>query len=675
MSGDSRGRITLWNIKGEQLFSWKAHSKAILKIAVSSNGELIASSSVDNIIKVWDYKGENIREFEGHTNFIFDINFDPDSKIIGSTSYDGSVRLWFLDDSKESITFETEYQRQLRYKKALNSSIYDLPSLYGLDFSHDGNHIVATNKHGNIYVWNINGKLVKTLQTLEMGSGSNTPKHYDVAISPDNKIIAVTQNGNITGLYKMDDGMLLRLLKGHNSPINKLAFKPDGQTIATASDDHTVKLWDINTGSLITTLRGHSASVWSVDFSRDGEIIATASKDKTVRLWDLTGKQLLTVQGSSGFTDVEFNPKSDMLVATSNDKNVQLWNFDLVSLLEQGCIWINDYLTSNDYEQSICKNITYSASTLLEQGKKLARSGLIDEAVVQFQAAMTLDASLHLNPKSYASQLNKATQLISEGIDLALKNEIVAAIEKFKKALELDSGLTFDPELKAKRLAVPFLVIEGKELASNIQIDDAIAKLQEASKLDPKLKIDPKLYVYELAIQALLNKGIAFEEKGKLDMAISACLKAKELFQTLDSEDAFSLDLDNIKINLWYMIGHLFLKTGNLKEAKNHFLDLLKFDVKFYFLLPALTSKEQRLIPDIDAIYYFIGIIEQQEKNINNALMWHKKVEKGTTYYFPAQIQVAIILSQQRHFDEALQYLQTISTTQQPPAKSWWVRV
>lgn len=68
-----------------------------------------------------------------------------------------------------------------------------------------------------------------------------------------------------------------------------------------------MKLWNITSGRDITTLKGHSNQIRSVSFSPDSKTIASASADGTVILW----------------------------------------NFDLESLLSEGCNLIKDYLKHN----------------------------------------------------------------------------------------------------------------------------------------------------------------------------------------------------------------------------------------------------------------------------------------------------------------------------------------
>lgn len=59
-------------------------------------------------------------------------------------------------------------------------------------------------------------------------------------------------------------------LTGHGGFVYQVAFSPDGRMLATASYDGTVGLWSIQTGEQLKRLKGHNGWVTSVVFSPDG---------------------------------------------------------------------------------------------------------------------------------------------------------------------------------------------------------------------------------------------------------------------------------------------------------------------------------------------------------------------------------------------------------------------
>jgi WD40 repeat protein len=78
---------------------------------------------------------------------------------------------------------------------------------------------------------------------------------------------------------------MVRILIGHTSEVEGVAFSPDGTMLATASADGTARLWEVPGCTPVSTLTGHTSSVNAVAFSPDGAMLATASADGTAQLW------------------------------------------------------------------------------------------------------------------------------------------------------------------------------------------------------------------------------------------------------------------------------------------------------------------------------------------------------------------------------------------------------
>lgn len=76
-------------------------------------------------------------------------------------------------------------------------------------------------------------------------------------------------------------------LRGHASVITDLAVSPDNSLIASSSEDNNIRIWDPRTGASLAVLRGHAALVHLVRFAPQESVLASASEDGTCRVWDL----------------------------------------------------------------------------------------------------------------------------------------------------------------------------------------------------------------------------------------------------------------------------------------------------------------------------------------------------------------------------------------------------
>ncbi|MGE3804493.1 MAG: protein kinase [Gemmataceae bacterium] len=157
----------------------------------------------------------------------------------------------------------------------------------------------------------------------------------------------------LNGLLHTD---LLTLPAYQDGPIYDVAFSPDGKLVATAGGGNPfyghqgpqsirpgeVVLYERRTGKLLHRLGGHKHLVLGLAFSPDGKTLASASHDQTCKIWDTrTGLEKQSIPCQQKALCVAFHPKGK-LIALGHHLEVTLWN------LESGAL--EQRLTGNDYE-------------------------------------------------------------------------------------------------------------------------------------------------------------------------------------------------------------------------------------------------------------------------------------------------------------------------------------
>jgi WD40 repeat protein len=80
---------------GELLHTLKGHTNQVSSLAISYNGQIIASGSSDKTIKLWDLQtGELLHTLEGHSDGVTSLAISQNRKFIASGSQDKTIRIW-----------------------------------------------------------------------------------------------------------------------------------------------------------------------------------------------------------------------------------------------------------------------------------------------------------------------------------------------------------------------------------------------------------------------------------------------------------------------------------------------------------------------------------------------------------------------------------------------------
>jgi WD40 repeat protein len=88
----------------------QGHSNSIYSIALSPDGQFLASGNEDQTVKLWNINTKtfttlpsacassdfatDLRTLQGHSNRVFCVAFSPDSQILASCSGDRTIKLW-----------------------------------------------------------------------------------------------------------------------------------------------------------------------------------------------------------------------------------------------------------------------------------------------------------------------------------------------------------------------------------------------------------------------------------------------------------------------------------------------------------------------------------------------------------------------------------------------------
>jgi len=169
----------------------QAHANAIYSVAISPDGQIIASGSADKTVKLWQLDtGKEICTFKGHSDQVWSVAF-KDRQTLASGSGDSTIKIWQVG-AAESIRSLEGHSGWVR----------------AVAFSPDGKTLASGSSDTSVKIWSLQGGFLKSIQQMLFGG----------------EIFA---------------------LAGHSGYVFSVAFSPDGQMLASGSQDCTIKLWDL----------------------------------------------------------------------------------------------------------------------------------------------------------------------------------------------------------------------------------------------------------------------------------------------------------------------------------------------------------------------------------------------------------------------------------------------
>ena len=280
-SAGENNTIKLWNLRRGTARTLKGHTDVVNSIAFSPNGRLLASVSHDRTIKLWTvHNQQNIATLREGTQFRT-VTFSPDGKMLATAGW-MHVKLWNVVRREVVGTLMHEQQVQtvdfspdgkllavgdgqgdapgtVKVWSVQNQQIIatledDLVFVRSVTFSSDDRYLASSHYNGEVKVWDVaDWELLRTIPRAG---------DYDIAFSPDGKMIVGTGNGNVN-LWWVEDGTNVAQLTGPDGWQHPVEFSHDGTSLAVGAEDGFVRVWRIDTS--LADAKGDAVQILHID--------------------------------------------------------------------------------------------------------------------------------------------------------------------------------------------------------------------------------------------------------------------------------------------------------------------------------------------------------------------------------------------------------------------------
>lgn len=293
-------------LRHRSLLTFRGHFRGVFGIALSPDGEQLASAGLDRSICLWKVAGERLpRRLFGHERDVSAVSWSPDGKRLASAGWDRTVRIWDVAAASQ-IACLTGHSSEV----------------FSVEWSPDGTLLASGGNDHEVHIWDV---AQGTSRSILRGHHEGVSR---VAWSPDGQRLASGGRDAVIRIWDVATGNSIHHITAHLNWIHQVAWSPDGSSLASASNDDSLKIWDSKSGLLQATLTGHSQGVTGVAWSPDGKRLATASDDQTLKIWSVSGGPAeFTLRGHRApLSAVLWHRSGDRLVSSAYDGTVKIWD-------------------------------------------------------------------------------------------------------------------------------------------------------------------------------------------------------------------------------------------------------------------------------------------------------------------------------------------------------------
>ena len=366
----------LWGqCRTDELTTIGRHDGIVQSVAVSPDGQWVASGGWDGLLKIWT-PARGAGRWEAVANVqlgggpVCSVAFSPDGRWLAAGTKKNEFALFRSPDWQQESSGLTATSPETDFISLAFSPDSRLLAVGGDVWSMDtrtrlrtlpcrkftwGEPAVAwlpnsqtlagfgkSNGDYQVTLFDVSSPNPDaTLAVIPLRRDSGVPTQpLTLAFSPDGGHLAVGFWDGTIRIYASGDWSEVTALTNHTAWVSSLAFSKNGELLASASADHRIKVWRTRGWQEAASLRGHLEEVWGVAFTPDGERLVTGSKDNSVRLWSVARRAQPLDEISVWAEDMRFFGLSGTCPFRVGPSNVlTIWDQETLEVRKQ----ISDY--------------------------------------------------------------------------------------------------------------------------------------------------------------------------------------------------------------------------------------------------------------------------------------------------------------------------------------------
>lgn len=264
ITGGDDCRLCVWDLtNGTLLGHFMAHEDWVRGVAVTADGNLIASVGQNGVVKLWNASDMKLRAtFAEKVTGAQGIAFSPDGTRLAICGFDNYVAIFDVA------------QGTLLGKWKMSGT-----SNTAIRFSPDGRLLAAAGRDGKVRVWETDSMKVR------YDLAASDRRVHDLAFSADGRFLAAGGEDSQVTVWDTNDGKVVIQFATAVGKTFSLCFC--GPYLATGDSLNTIRFWNLENGTEAARGFGHTGTVAVMEYHPDKNELSSAGFDTTVRFWPL----------------------------------------------------------------------------------------------------------------------------------------------------------------------------------------------------------------------------------------------------------------------------------------------------------------------------------------------------------------------------------------------------